>query len=119
MSTSTQTRPRGRPASGTSFVRVRGHRGGPSRGPSPLAAVGAEGLSSEPPTLAHAFLTVQGQKLGLPGRPGDAAGPGSGRRLRLAAGFCRGRWERSYCALAHGGRDVGSGGGRGRRRVRS
>lgn len=70
VSTSTQTRPRGRPASGTSFVRVRGHRGGPSRGPSPLAAVGAEGLSSEPPTLAHAFLTAQGQKLGLPGRPG-------------------------------------------------
>lgn len=56
--TSTQTRPRGRPAFGTSFVRVCGHRGGPARGPSPLAAVRAEGLSSEPPTPAHAFLTA-------------------------------------------------------------
>lgn len=94
VSTSTQTWPRGRPAFGMSFVRVCRHRGGPSRGPSPLAAVGAEGLSSEPPTLARAFLTARAQKLGLPGRLGRRCWSlgldgGCGRRRHFVEGVGR------------------------------
>lgn len=94
LSTITQTRPRGRPAFGRSLLRVCGRRRGPSRGPSPLAAVGARGLSSEPRTLAGLFLTALArQKLGLPRRPGPCCPSWGPTAAAVGGGFRRGRQE--------------------------